>query len=117
MTRRLHWWFAALAVAALSACAPQLTTPTTGGTLTLDSPEALAVQRAATAAWHRMEAGYLETGSYSTNVLADLALPQGTRWIIESFGDDDYTLRFSSSRVEEVVWIVTPRGVIAQRSP
>jgi hypothetical protein len=117
MTRRLSWCLAALAVAALSACAPQLTTPTLGGSFTLDSPEALAVQRTATAAWHRMEAGYLETGSYSTNVLADLALPQGTRWIIASFSQDDYTLRFDSSRVEGVVWIVTPRGVIAQRSP
>lgn len=93
-------------LALLSACAPRAVSAT------FSTPEAMAVERAAETAFHRMEIGRLETGSYTTNVLVDLALPQGTRWIVTDFSEDSYTLRFTSDDLPLVAWEVSPRGVL-----
>lgn len=99
----------ALLVLLLASCAPR------AAPLQLDSPEALEVERIATAAWHRMQLVYLETGEYTTNALADLRLPSGVRWQVEEFGASSYTIRFTSNHVAGVVWFVTPAGVVARR--
>ena len=101
----------------LSACAPQATqgAPATGSTITLDTPEAVAVNRAALEAWHLMELARLQTGQYTTNALVDLTPPQGVQWRVEGFSGDAYTLRFVSSNVTDLEWLVTPEGVSAVR--
>lgn len=100
----------------LAACAPQTNqTAQPGAVITLDSPAAVETNRVATAAWHRMQLGFLELGEYTTNVLVDLDLPQGVRWGIESFSGDSYTLLFTSSNVEGLEWLVTPEGVRARQ--
>ena len=101
----------------LSACAPQTTqgAPATGSTITLDTPEAVAVNRAALEAWHLMELARLQTGQYTTNALVDLTPPQGVQWRVEGFSGDAYTLRFVSSNVSNLEWLVTPEGVSAVR--
>ena len=108
---------AALVTLLLSACAPQATgtaqPPST--TITLETPEAVATNRAALEAWHLMELARLQTGEYTTNALVDLSLPQGVQWRVESFNEDAYALRFTSSNVSELEWLVTPQGVSATR--
>lgn len=105
---------AMLVTLVLASCAPQ--TATQGAvTTTLNSPEAVATNRVAKAAWHRMQSYYLETGQYTTNALVDLELPQGVRWTIESFSADGYVLTVTSSAVPEVVWVITPEGVTAKQ--
>ncbi len=101
----------------LSACAPQATqgAPATGSTITLDTPEAVAINRAALEAWHLMELARLQTGQYTTNALVDLTPPQGVQWRVEGFSGDAYTLRFVSSNVTDLEWLVTPEGVSAVR--
>ena len=105
----------------LSACAPQATqqatqgAPATGSTITLDTPEAVAINRAALEAWHLMELARLQTGQYTTNALVDLTPPQGVQWRVEGFSGDAYTLRFTSSNVTDLEWLVTPEGVSAVR--
>lgn len=94
-----------LLLALLAACAPQAVSPA------FSSPEGQAVQRVAEVAFHRMEIGRLETGNYTTNVLVDLNMPQGVRWIVTDFTSDSYTLRFSADDLPEVAWLVSPRGV------
>jgi hypothetical protein len=92
---------------ALAACAPRASeTPNA-----LNSPEARQLEQTATIAYHRMEIGFLQTGEYTTNVLIDLALPQGVRWTLEEFSSTDYSLRFTSSAVPDFAWLVSPRGV------
>ena len=95
----------------LAACAPRANSPA------FSSAEGLAVQRVAEVAFHRMEIGRLETGSYTTNVLVDLNLPQAVRWIVTDFSIDSYTLRFSSDDLAEVAWLVSPRGVQRTLTP
>lgn len=107
MKQTILWSLAALLL--LAACAPR------AAPLQLNSPEALEVERIATAAWHRMELVYLETGAYTTNALADLRLPSGVRWLVEAFGASTYTIRFTSIHVAGVAWFVTPTGVVARR--
>ena len=101
----------------LSACAPRATqgAPATGSTITLDTPEAVAINRAALEAWHLMELARLQTGQYTTNALVDLTPPQGVQWRVEGFSGDAYTLRFVSSNVTDLEWLVTPEGVSAVR--
>jgi hypothetical protein len=95
---------AALA-ALLAACVPAATAETLAG------PAAQALERTASEAFHRMELGRLSTGSYTTNVLVDVDLPQGARVTVEAFTGDDYRLRVDSDAVTGVVWFVSPRGV------
>lgn len=94
-----------------TACAPQAMQAGPVRPVELESAEAQAVNQTATAAWHRMQAEYLETGSYSTNVLADLSLPPGVRWTLEAFTDEAYVLRFTSNAVPDYAWFVSPEGV------
>ena len=94
-----------------TACTPQTMRAEPARPVVLESPEALAVDQTATAAWHRMEAEFLETGSYTTNVLADLSLPPGVRWTVETFTDGAYLLRFTSNAVPDYAWFVSPEGV------
>jgi hypothetical protein len=91
--------------AVLAACVPAATTEALAG------PAAQALERTASEAYHRMELGRLRTGSYTTNVLVDVDLPQGARVTVEAFSGDDYRLRVDSDAVEGVVWLVSPRGV------
>lgn len=107
MRQPILWSLVALLL--LASCAPR------AAPLLLDSPEALEVERIATAAWHRMQLVYLETGEYTTNALADLRLPSGVRWLVEAFGASNYTIRFTSVHVAGIAWFVTPAGVVAQR--
>jgi hypothetical protein len=95
----------ALAFALLAAaCAPAALAP-------LGDPEAIAVERVAQEAFHRMEIGRLRTGTYTTNVLVDLDLPRGARVTVVAFSGDDYTLRVTSDRVTDAAWTVSPGGV------
>ena len=95
----------------LAGCAPLLAPNAVDEPAPPESPEVQTVDRVAQAAWHRMEAGYLETGAYNTNVLADLPLPRGVRWTVASFEEDGYRLDFTSVDVPDIVWVVTPDGV------
>ncbi|CAN5668609.1 hypothetical protein BH24DEI1_BH24DEI1_06600 [soil metagenome] len=88
---------------ALCACAP--------AALEADTQAAQEVEQAATLAWHRMEAHFLETGAYSTAALRGLTMPRGTMWNLQGLADTSYELRFGSSKVAGVVWTVTPGGV------
>lgn len=103
MRQPILWSLVALLL--LASCAPRAA----------PSPEALEVERIATAAWHRMQLVYLETGEYTTNALADLRLPSGVRWLVEEFSANSYTIRFTSNLVAGIAWFVTPTGVVAQR--
>jgi hypothetical protein len=95
----------AIAVATLAACVPAATAER------LASPAAQAIERTASEAYHRMELGRLQTGTYTTNVLVDVELPQGARVTVEAFSGDDYRLRVESDNLEGVVWFVSPSGV------
>jgi hypothetical protein len=104
--RRLRTPLIALALALLlAACAPQAISPA------FSSPEGETVERIARIAFHRMEIGLLEVGNYTTNVLVDLDLPSGVRWIVTDFSSDGYALRFTSDTLPQVAWLVSPRGV------
>jgi hypothetical protein len=96
-----------LTVLLLSACAP--------GTRTLTeitaSPESQQLERTAQLAYHKMEEAKLETGTYTTNVLADLALPQGVLWQLETLTNDSYQLKFVSNDVPGFAYLVNPDGV------
>ena len=117
MKRTLAAALAILITLLLGACAPQAagTAQPPSTTITLETPEAVATNRAALEAWHLMELARLQTGEYTTNALVDLSLPQGVQWRVESFSGDEYALRFTSSNVSELEWLVTPQGVSATR--
>jgi outer membrane lipoprotein-sorting protein len=98
-----------LALLVLSACAPTSTTsPSPAATA-----EQQALERTAYIVYHRMAIGYLETGTYTTNVLVDVALPQGVRWTLLEYPQDrsSYTLRLTSDAVEGQAYRVSPAGV------
>ncbi len=98
-----------LALLVLSACAPTSTTsPSPAATA-----ERQALERTAYIVYHRMAIGYLETGTYTTNVLVDVALPQGVRWTLLEYPQDrsSYTLRLTSDAVEGQAYRVSPAGV------
>lgn len=97
----------ALLAALLAACAPS-TAPGLP-----DDPATREAERAARIAFHRMQIGFLETGAYTTNVLVDLALPQGVRWTVDDFVLDgsSYRLRFTHDAVPASAWLVSPAGV------
>lgn len=94
-----------VALTVLAACTPTTTRAP------LDDPAAQAVDRVAQETFHRMELGRLSTGTYTTNVLVDVDLPQGARVTVEAFDGDDYLLRVDSDAVPSVVWYVSPGGV------
>jgi hypothetical protein len=94
-----------VALTVLAACAPTTTSPP------IDDPAAQAVDRLAQETFHRMELGRLATGTYTTNVLVDVDLPQGARVTVEAFEGDDYVLRVDSDAVPGVIWYVSPDGV------
>lgn len=98
----------------LAACAPRtqeaVTTPDAAPIFS--SPAAQETDRVAQAAYHRMELERLQGGTYTTNVLINLDVPTGVRWIlVEPTTDTSYTLRFTSADVPGAAWIVTPDGV------
>ena len=92
----------------VTACAP--------GTRTLTeitaSPASQELERTARLAYFKMEEAYLEGSVYNTNVLSELALPQGVLWQLESLTNDSYQLRFVSNDVPGFAYLVTPDGVI-----
>ncbi len=94
------------ALAALAACAPT----TLPG---VDDAAVAELERTANVIYHRMELGRLESGTYTTNVLVDLQLPEGAKWTLQEFANDGSTYRLSltSSRLEGVEWHVSPSGV------
>jgi len=77
----------------------------------LESQDAVLARQTADIAFHRMEIGKLELGTYSTNVLVDLDLPQGIQWTLVNFGDDSYELRFATAKIPSFAWLVSPAGV------
>lgn len=96
----------------LAACAPRTQGVSANPEeAAFSSPAAQETSRIATAAYHRMELAQLEEGAYTTNVLINLELPRGVRWMLEDLNDDSYTLRFTSTDVPDAAWIVTPEGV------
>ena len=102
----------------LAACAPSTQGVSTNpeANIAPESPAAQEVERVATAAFHRMELVKLEEGVYTANVLINLDVPQGVRWVLaEPTTEDSYTLRFTSTNVPGVAWIVTPEGVEPRR--
>lgn len=100
-------WIVAL-VTLLGACAPTAA-PASG-----DASSEL--ERTAQLAYHRMEIGYLQTGSYTTNALVDLELPRGVRWTLEEFSESSYRLRFTDDENPGEAWLVSPRGVMPASS-
>lgn len=97
-------------VALLAGCFPQ-TAPATGP----DGTAASELQRTAQLAFHRMEIGYLQTGSYTTNALVDLELPRGVKWTLEEFSETAYRLRFTDNNQPGEAWLVSPAGVTPAR--
>lgn len=95
-------------LALLAGCAPAIADA--------DQGAAREVEQAALLAWHRMEAHFLETGAYSTAALRGLTMPRGTSWNLQDLSETSFELRFSSSEVPSVVWMVTPRGVRRDRA-
>ncbi len=105
-------WFAVLAVL-LSACAPSAF-PSVG-----TDPAVVELRRTADILYHRMELGYLETGVYTTNALIDAPLPEGAKWTLLDFAQDgsSYALLLTSTRVPDVAFRITPRGVARASAP
>lgn len=98
-------------VLATAACTPALQGPTGGATRPPADATALTpLERTAWEAWLLMEIGRLRTGAYSTQVLVDLALPQGIRWTVVEFGPDGYALAVSSDAGGDAIR-VSPDGV------
>jgi hypothetical protein len=91
----------------LTACVPGTKTMTeiTG------SPESQQLERTAQLAYLKMEEAKLETGVYQTDVLLEVALPQGVLWQLEALTNDTYQLRFISNDVPGFAYIVNPEGV------
>lgn len=84
--------------------------------IVLTDPVALETDRVAREAFHLMELSYLETGTYSANVMiSDLVLPGGVRWMLEDLSETSYTLRFTSDDLPAVAWFVSPDGVTARQ--
>ena len=109
--KRFVFWLVVLALA-LSACAPSASTRNTSRrVIVINNPAAEDVRDIANVAWHRMQLNFLENGTYSTNVLVDLTLPQGVRWVLEDFSNNGYRIRFVSSDVPEIFWLITPEGI------
>jgi len=98
-------WPELILALALSACLPQATRQA------FASPAAVQAERTATIAFHRMEIGFLEQGSYTTNVLVDLKLPRGVMWRLEDFSGDSYSLLFTVDSIPDIAWRVSPSGV------
>jgi|GEM_PF-695961 len=88
---------------ALAACAPAGTTSRFTATTQTG--------QVALAAFHRMELAQVETGSYTTNALIDLEIPQGVRWTVDEFTESSYRLRVENLNQPDEVYIVTPAGV------
>lgn len=97
----------------LASCAPAATVAQEA------SPAAAAIRGTAEIAFHRMEIGRLQTGSYTTNVLVDLDLASGTRWTLLEYPADgsSYTLQFTSDQLPGAAWRVSPRGVVRVTLP
>ncbi len=97
----------------LASCAPATQAPLPAG------DAAGQVDRTAQIVFHRMAIGYLESGSYTTNVLVDVTLPPGARWTLESYAQNgsSYRLRITSSQVPGIVWLVSPAGVRRVATP
>ena len=102
---RIAWLLPLALGLMLSACVPA------GVADRLAGPAAQEVERTAYVAYHRMELGRLQLGSYTTNVLVDVELPRGARLTLEDFTGDGYRLRVDSEAVPGVAWYVTPEGV------
>ena len=115
MNKKLSCTLAVVLLSLLAACAPRTQEASVESDALVSSPAAQETERVATAAFHRMELAQIEDGVYTTNVLINLDVPQGVRWMLEDLNDDDYTLRFTSTNVPGVAWIVTPDGVEPQR--
>ncbi len=96
----------ATVLAVLAACAPS----TLPGA---DDATVSELDRTAQVIYHRMELGRLESGTYTTNVLVDLMLPEGAKWTLQEFANDGSTYRLSltSTRLEGAEWQVSPSGV------
>lgn len=78
------------------------------------APRDLAVMdpllRTAWEAWLLMELGRVRTGSYTTDVLLELALPTGVRWTVVAYGPDGYALAVTGDG-EPTPLRVDPDGV------
>ena len=107
----------AITLSLLAACAPRTQNASIRSDPLLSSPAAREVERVATAAFYRMELAKLEDGVYTTIVLINLDLPKGLgiRYMLEDLTVTSYTLRFTSTEVPGVAWIVTPDGVEPRR--
>ncbi len=104
---KLTQTFIFLSLLLLSACSPRTQTFSE----VLSSPAAQEVEQIANIAFHRMEISRLESGGYTTNILMDLPLPQGSAWTLESLAQDNYQIRFTSVNVPGFAWLVSPQGV------
>lgn len=74
------------------------------------SEAAQAAQATAEEAFHLMELAKLRSGEYSPNALAELELPRGVLWTIESFGAESYVLNVTSQEAPDT-WRVSETGV------
>ena len=74
------------------------------------SEAARAAQAVAEEAFHLMALAKLRSGEYSPNALAELELPRGVLWTIESFGAESYVLNVTSQEAPDI-WRVSETGV------
>ena len=111
MNKKLSFTLLIVLLSLLAACAPRTQEASAPSDPVFQSPAAQETNRVATAAFHRMELAQIEEGGYTTNVLINLDLPSGVRWMLEDLNDETYTLRFTSADVPNAAWIVTPEGV------
>ena len=104
---------AALLLLLLAACAPGTQQVTAGPHFAVAySPAEEAALNTAKAIWHRMEAGKIQTGSYTSNVLVDLVdLPQGVAFRMETFPGESFEMRVTDDALPTIWWIVDPSGV------
>ncbi len=104
---------AVLLLAVLAACAPGTQQVTAGPQFAVaQSPLEEPGLRTAMAIWHRMEAGKIQTGSYTSNVLIDLVdLPKGVAFRMESFPGESFEMRVTDDSLPGVWWLVNPDGV------
>lgn len=99
----------------LAACAPSASS--TEQFATSLSPAEENARQTAIVIWHRMEIGKVQTGSYTSNVLIDLAeLPRGVAFIMESFPGESFEMRVTDDAVPGVWWLVSPAGVTRHES-
>ena len=97
-----------LLLVSLNACVPFLMPPSPS---LPNTPHAQELQRLAEVVWHKMQIYYLSEGRYSSNVLVDVSIPQGSKVELQDIGSNYFLVRLSSSRLPQYFWNIQATGV------